>query len=322
MSDADRLRVVVLDDYQGVAAALGEWSSIAGEVEVDSIREHIADPARLCARIGSARVVVAMRERTLLSDQVLADLSALELIVTTGPSNVMIDVAAANARGIDVCGTGGYLTPTSELTWALILALMRNVPAEDRSLREGGWQHTLGRELAGRTLGIIGLGRVGTLVAKVGLAFDMNVIAWSPNLNSDQAAAVGVRAVEREELFTEADVVTVHMVLSERSRGLVGGSDLARMKPTAILVNTSRGPIIDEKALVDVLERRAIGGAALDVFDREPLPKDHPLRGLENTVLTPHLGYVSDGLYDLFFREIVEDIAAWRRGELIRVVEP
>lgn len=322
MSDADPLHVTVLDDYQQVAAELGEWDRIGRRIELDAVAEHIADPDRLVDRLADAEVVVAMRERTPLPAEVVGRLAKLRLIVTTGPSNAVIDVAGAARHGVEVRGTGGYLTPTSELTWALILALLRHVPLEDRAIREGGWQVTVGTELAGRTLGVVGLGRLGTLVARVGRAFDMRVIAWSTNLDADHAASLGVKGVSREELFETADVVSVHLVLSERSRGLIGPDDLARMKPTAVLINTSRGPIVDETALVEALREGRIAGAGLDVFDREPLPSDHPLRTLPNTVLTPHIGYVSDGLYRLFYDEIVDDIAAWCRGESLRVVEP
>lgn len=314
-------RVVVLDDYQGLATDL-DWSSVAGGVEVESLREHVADLGLLAERLQGAEVVVAMRERTPLGAELLARLPDLRLIVTTGPSNAVIDVAAANERGIVVSGTGGYLTPTSEHTWALILGLQRHLPAEDAAVRAGGWQHTVGRELAGRTLGLVGLGRLGALVAEVGLAFRMDVVAWSQNLTDERAAEVGVRSVEKQELFATADVVSVHLVLSDRSRGLVGEAELRAMKHTAVLVNTSRGPIVDEEALVRALQERWIAGAGLDVFDVEPLPADHPLRTLPNTVLSPHVGYVTDGLYDLFFTEIVEDVAAFVAGEPIRVVQP
>lgn len=322
MAAPDRLRVVALDDYQSVAERLGPWADIPAEVDLVSIDHHIGDPAELAAAIGDADVVVAMRERTALTAEVFDATPNLKLVVTTGPYNTVIDIAAANERGIEVRGTGGYLSPTSEHTWALILALLRHVPAEDAAIRSGGWQHTLGTELAGRVLGLVGLGRLGSAVARVAHAFDMEVIAWSPNLDAPRAEPHGVRAVSREELFRTADVISIHMVLSERTHHLVGADDLALMKPTAVLVNTSRGPLVHEPALVDALQRRAIGGAALDVFEREPLPADHPLRTMENTVLTPHIGYVSDGLYDLFHREIVESIAAWCRGEDLRVIRP
>jgi phosphoglycerate dehydrogenase-like enzyme len=219
-----------------------------------------------------------------------------------------------------VCGTGGVASATVELTWALILAVARHVCAEDRRVRAGGWQHTLGFELAGRTLGVVGLGRLGSRVAAIGQAFEMSVIAWSQNLDASRAASLGVEAVSREELFARADVVTVHLRLSDRTRGLVGAGDLARMRSSAILVNTSRGPIVDERALLAALEAGTIAGAGLDVFEVEPLPVGHPLRLAPNTVLTPHIGYVSRGSYEVYYREAVEDIAAWLRGEPVRVL--
>jgi phosphoglycerate dehydrogenase-like enzyme len=315
------LRIAVLDDYQGIAADI-DWSSVTGGVEVEGLAQHVADHDELAARLEPFDVVVAMRERTAIDAGLLARLPNLRLIVTTGPSNAVIDVAAAQAQGVVVSGTGGYLTPTSEHTWALILALQRHVPAEDAAVRAGGWQHTLGRELAGRTLGLVGLGRLGALVAEVGKAFQMEVVAWSENLTDERAAEVDVRRVAKDELFATADVVSVHLVLSDRSRGLVGEPELRAMKPTAVLVNTSRGPIVDEAALVRALQEGWIAGAGLDVFDVEPLPADHPLRSLANTVLSPHVGYVTDGLYDLFFTEIVENVAAFAAGAPVRVVEP
>ncbi len=322
VTEMTTLRVAVLDDYQQVAASLGDWSQISPAVTLDPIADHIDGLDVLAERLRHAQVVVAMRERTPLTAELFDRLPDVKLIVTTGPSNAVIDVSAANDRGIEVRGTGGYLSPTSELTWALILALLRHIPAEDRSIRDGGWQHTMGTELAGKVLGIVGLGRLGTAVARVGRAFDMHTIAWSPNLDPDHAAAHDVRAVSKTDLFSSADVVSVHMVLSARSRGLVGVDELALMKPTAVLVNTSRGPIVDEDALIAALESRSIAGAALDVFDTEPLPAGHTLRRLDNTVLTPHIGYVTDGLYRQFFAEIVEDIVAWQRGEALRIVGP
>ncbi|MEZ5246006.1 MAG: D-2-hydroxyacid dehydrogenase family protein [Acidimicrobiales bacterium] len=322
MTETDHLRVVVLDDYQRVAEVMGAWATIPAEVEVITIDRHLAELDDLVAAVGDADVVVAMRERTPLTAAFFEAVPNLRLVVTTGPSNAVIDVGAANRHGVEVRGTGGYLSTTAEHTWALILALLRHIPASDRAVREGGWQHTLGTELAGRVLGVVGLGRLGTAVTRVAHAFDMDVIAWSPNLDPATAEGLGVRPVSRDELFATADVVTIHMVLSERSRGLVGAHEIGLMKPTAVLVNSSRGPLVDEDALVDALEAGRIAGAALDVFHTEPLPADHPLRRLDNTVLTPHTGYVSDGLYRLFYDEIVEDIAAWCRGEPLRVVVP
>jgi phosphoglycerate dehydrogenase-like enzyme len=261
-----------------------------------------------------------MRERTPLPSDVLARLPDLKLIVTTGMANAVIDTAAAAATGITVCGTSGNVTSTAELTWGLIFAVLRHIPVEDAAVRAGRWQQTIGTGLAGRTLGVVGLGHIGVLVAGVGRAFGMDVVAWSRNLSAERAGTVGVRAVGKAELFSTADVVSVHYVLSERSRGLIGKDDLGRMRPTAVLINTSRGPIVDEAALVEALELGRIAGAGLDTFDTEPLPADHPLRRLPATVITPHLGYVTDDCYRIFYDHIVEDIRAWLKGEPVRVI--
>jgi phosphoglycerate dehydrogenase-like enzyme len=261
-----------------------------------------------------------MRERTPIGADLLARLPRLRLLVTTGMANPSIDMAAAAARGVVVCGTGGLASPTAELTWSLILALLRHVPEEDARMRAGGWQATVGTELAGHTLGVIGLGRLGRRVAAVGLAFEMPVIAWSQNLVADDARALGVEPVTRDELLARADVVTIHLRLSDRTRGLVGAAELARMRPSAVLVNTSRGPIVDESALVAALRDGTIAGAALDVYDTEPLPPGHALRTAPNTVLTPHLGYVTTGTYERYYRDAVEDIAAFARGAPVRVL--
>jgi phosphoglycerate dehydrogenase-like enzyme len=267
--------------------------------------------------------LVAMRERTRFPAEVLARLPRLKLLVTTAPANAAIDIAAAKAHGIVVSGTGyPDVAATSELTWALILAVVRRLPAETQHLREGGWQSSVGTRLEGKTLGLVGLGRLGSRVARVGQAFGMETIAWSQNLTAEQAARHGVTAVSKHELFTRADVLSVHLVLSDRSRGLVGAAELAAMKPTSVLVNTSRGPIIDEDALVHVLQQGRIGGAGLDVFNVEPLPVDHPLRTLGNVVATPHIGYVTNGNYQVFYQEAVEDIAAFVAGKPIRIVQP
>ena len=315
-------RVVVLDDYQQVAHRFADWGSLGPDVEMEALPAHFDDLDELADRLASADVVVAMRERTPITAALLDRLPNLRLIVTTGPRNAVIDVAATAARGVTVCGTGGRVSPTSELTWGLILALLRHIPEEDAAVRAGNWQQTIGSELDGKTLGLLGLGNLGKLVARVAPAFGMETIAWSQHLTGERAAEVGVQRVERDELFARADVLSIHLVLSDRTRGLVGRAELAAMKPTAVLINTSRGPIVDEQALVDALRNGTIAGAGLDVFDREPLAPDDVLRTLPNTVLTPHIGYVTDRLYARFYREIVEDIAAWLAGEPIRVVQP
>jgi phosphoglycerate dehydrogenase-like enzyme len=314
------VRVAVLDDYQEVARHFGPWEALGEDVEVTVFHDHISNDGVLRDLLADYEVIVAMRERTPFTAKRLADLPNLELLVTTGMGNAAIDIDAARERGVTVCGTGGLPSPTAELTWGLILALTRNILEEDRRIREGGWQRTIGPELAGRTLGIVGLGRLGTRVARIADAFEMDVIAWSENLTPEAAEAAGAGAVERDELFATADIVTLHTRLSDRTRGLVGARELALMRPTAFLVNTSRGPIVDEKALLTALHRGAIAGAALDVYDKEPLPEDHPLRAAPRTLLTPHLGYVTEGTYEVFYRDAVEDVAAFLRGEPVRVL--
>jgi phosphoglycerate dehydrogenase-like enzyme len=314
------VRVAVLDDYQQVAERMADWAAALPGAAVTFFARHEPDQELLAARLADFDVVVAMRERTPFPRALLARLPRLRLLVTTGMRNAAIDVAAAAGLGVTVCGTAGSGTSTAELTWALILALLRHVPAEDAAVRAGGWQHTLGVDVSGRTLGVLGLGRIGGRVAAVGGAFGMDVIAWSQNLTAEAAAAAGARRVERDELFRQADVLTVHLVLSDRTRGLVGAAELGLMKPTARLVNTSRGPIVDEAALAAHLRAGRIAGAAIDVYGVEPLPPDDPLRSLPNTVLTPHLGYVTEDAYRVFYREAVEDIAGFLAGRPVRVL--
>jgi phosphoglycerate dehydrogenase-like enzyme len=278
----------------------------------------LRDTDELVAALAGAEVVVAMRERTRFDAERLARLPDLRLLVTTGMANAAIDLDAAAANGIVVCGTGGRPRHTVELTWALILALLRSVPAEDARVRAGGWQHTLGTELDGATLGLVGLGRLGSAMVPVARAFGMNVVAWSRNLETAHATGVGAEAVAKEELFGRADVVSVHYKLSPRSKGIVGAAELGAMKPTAYFVNTSRGPLVDTAALLRALHDGAIAGAALDVYDREPLPPDDPLRSAPRTVLTPHLGYVTRENYRVFFADVVADIEAWLDGAVER----
>ncbi|KQS56984.1 hydroxyacid dehydrogenase [Geodermatophilus sp. Leaf369] len=313
-------RIALLDDHQSAAARFADWSTLPVEAEVVAFADHVADPDALVARLRGFDVVVAMRERTAFPREVLERLTDLRLLVTTGAANAAIDLDAARDLGVAVTGTGAHGPATAEMTWALILAVARNVPVEDASMRAGGWQHTVGRDLAGATLGVIGLGNLGSAVARVGQAFGMNVVAWSQNLTDDRAAEVGVRRVERDELLRTADVVSIHLKLSDRTRGLLGAPELALMKPTAILVNTSRGPIVDEAALVAALRDGSIHGAGLDVYDTEPLPVDSPLRELRRAVLTPHLGYVTERTYEVFWRDAVADVAAWLSGAPVRVL--
>jgi phosphoglycerate dehydrogenase-like enzyme len=310
----------VLDDYQGVALDMADWAPVLDGVEVTVFRDHLDDEDALARRLADFEIVVLMRERTPVRRSLLERLPALKLLVTTGMRNASVDVAAAVERGVLVCGTGGVGGGTAELTWALILGLARHVTEESAGLRAGGpWQRTVGLDLAGASLGLLGLGRLGAGVARIGHAFGMRVSAWSENLTEERAAEVGVRrAASKAELLATSDVVSIHLVLSDRSRGLLGAADLALLRPTAYLVNTSRGPIVDESALVEALRAGRLAGAGLDVFDVEPLPADHPFRTLPNVLALPHLGYVTQAGYEIFYREIVEDIAAYLAGAPVR----
>jgi phosphoglycerate dehydrogenase-like enzyme len=314
----DRPRVVVLDDYQQIALESGPWDRLAGRCDVATLGEHVADTDALVAVLDGAAVVVAMRERTYFDADRLDRLPDLRLLVTTGMGNAAIDFDAAARNGVVVCGTRGRPRHTVELSWGLILAVLRSIPAEDARIRAGGWQHTVGTELDGTTLGLVGLGRIGSAMVPIARAFGMDVIAWSQNLDASRAAAAGAEAVPKDDLFRRADVVSVHYKLSERSRGTVGGAEIAAMRQSAYLVNTSRGPLVDSVALLEALRAGAIAGAALDVFDREPLAPDDPLRTAPRTVLTPHLGYVTGENYRLFFADVVDDIAAWLEGRIER----
>jgi phosphoglycerate dehydrogenase-like enzyme len=316
------VEIVVLDDYQGVALTSGPWERLGDRCAVRVLSEPIADTDALVAALAGAQIVVAMRERTPFDAQRLDRLPDLRLLVTTGMANAAIDLAAAARNGVVVCGTRGRARHTVELTWALILALRRSVPQEDARIRAGGWQHTLGAELDGATLGLVGLGRIGSAMVPVARAFGMDVLAWSQNLDGAQAADAGVTAVAKDELFRRADVVSVHYKLSPRSEGIVGAAELAAMRPSAYLVNTSRGPLVDTAALLAALHAGAIAGAALDVYDREPLAPDDPLRSAPRTVLTPHLGYVTRENYAVFFADVVDDIAAWLDGRIERPLTP
>ena len=308
--DSGRVQVAVLDDYQDVALQLADWSTVADRADITVFTDHVSDPDDLVARLTPFDIVFVMRERTPLPRSIIVRLPNLKMIASTGPFNASIDMAAAEERGIHVGTTGGTVASTVELTWALILAGARNLVTEAVSVRDGGWQTSVGRELSGRTLGVLGLGRIGARVARIGEAFGMQVIAWSQNLTPAAAAEAGATYVGKDELFSRSDVLTIHMKLSDRSTGLVGAAELAQLKPTALLVNTSRGPIVDEAALVAALGSTTLT-AALDVFDTEPLPPEHPLRTLANVVATPHIGYVADRPYRIFFRDAVAAIAEW-----------
>lgn len=312
-------RVVVLDDYQHVASSCADWSAIDGSVEF--VHDHVVGE-ELVDVLQGASVVVAMRERTPFDAALLDRLERLELLVTTGGANASIDVAAAVRNGVTVCGTSSLPSPAAEMTWALLLALVRRVPESDRDVREGRWQTTVGDDLAGRTLGLVGLGRLGQRVARVALAFDMQVLAWSQNLDPDAARALGVEPTGKDDLLTRADVVSLHLRLSDRTHGVIGARELGLMKPTAYLVNTSRGPLVDEAALVEALSSGTIAGAGLDVYDEEPLPSGHPLLTAPRTVLAPHLGYVTSGGYAVFYTDAVDDVVAWQAGAPVRVIDP
>jgi len=312
--------VALLDDFQDLGRQLGPWSRLADRTTVTAFTHSIAGEDDLARALEPFEVIVAMRERTAFPRSLVRRLPRLRLLVTTGMANAALDLPALEEHGVTVCGTGGTAAPTVELTWALLLAVSRHICEEDRSMRDGGWQHTIGPELAGRTLGLVGLGRIGRLVVPVARAFGLEVIAWSQNLTDADAQVVGVERVGKDALFARADFVTVHYKLGPRSVGLVGADELALMKPTAFLVNTSRGPIVDTAALVSALERGQIAGAGLDVYDEEPLPVDHPLRSAPRTVLSPHLGYVASGGYERWWREIVEDVEAFLDGTPIRVI--
>jgi phosphoglycerate dehydrogenase-like enzyme len=313
-----RMRIAILDDYQNVATRFADWDSLDADIVV--FTKPFTDADDVVRSLAGFDVLVAMRERTQFPAEVLEKLTDIRLLVSTGPANPAIDLSAAGRLGITVCRTGYVSDPTVEHTWALILAAARNLIVEADSMRTGGWQVTVGTGLRGKTLGILGLGRVGSLVARIGQAFGMTTIAWSQNLTPQKAAEHDVQAVTKEQLFAQSDVLSIHVLLSERTRGLVGAAQLESMKPTAILVNTSRGPVLDEDALVDGLREKRISTAAIDVYDVEPLPADHPLRTLPNALLTAHIAYVTDDLYRTFYRDSVEDIAAFQAGAPVRLM--
>jgi phosphoglycerate dehydrogenase-like enzyme len=304
-------KIAVLDDYQNVALESADWSVLSGLADITVFQDHLDDTDAVIKRLLPFDIICVMRERTPLPRNVIERLPNLKLIASTGPVNASIDVVAAADRGIVVSHTGYRSDPTIDLTWALILASARNIVVESNSLRSGGWQRTVGTELRGKTLGVLGLGRVGSEVARIGRAFGMDLIAWSQNMTPEAAQAAGAVLVSKDELFAQADILTIHLVLSGRTRSLVGAAELALMKPTARLINTSRGPIVDEQALIRALRNKQIAGAAIDVFDVEPLPASHPFRTLDNVLATPHIGYVSQGLYRTFYEDSVSNIRKW-----------
>ncbi|KAA8697396.1 D-isomer specific 2-hydroxyacid dehydrogenase family protein [Pseudomonas caricapapayae] len=315
-----QLKIAVLDDWQDVARDVVDWSTLVPVGEVSFLHEYPADTATMVQRLRGFDIICVMRERTLFDEALLSQLPALKLLVTGGMRNAAIDIAAAKRQGIVVCGTESYKNAAPELTWALIMGITRNLVAEANSLRAGNWQVGLGSDLHGKTLGVLGLGSIGKWIARYGQAFGMKVIAWSQNLTPEAAAESGVTYVSKQQLFEQADVLSVHLVLSERSRGLVDAEALGSMKPGAYLINSSRGPIIDQTALIETLQQRRIAGAALDVFDIEPLPADHPFRTLDNVLATPHIGYVTENNYRTFYGQMIEDIQAWHARSPIRVL--
>ncbi|NMX72954.1 D-2-hydroxyacid dehydrogenase family protein [Pseudomonas sp. WS 5532] len=312
------VQIAVIDDWQNVASGVVDWSALAAVGQVHFLHDYPADTATMVERLQGFDVICLMRERSTFDQALLQGLPKLKLLVTGGMRNAAIDIAAAKALGIQVCGTDSYKQAAPELTWALIMASTRNLLAEANSLRAGGWQVGLGGDLYGKTLGVLGLGSIGQKVAQFGQAFGMRVIAWSENLTPERAAEAGVSWVSKRELFEQADILSVHLVLSERSRGLVDTQALGWMKPSARLVNTSRGPIVDEQALIEALSAGRLAGAALDVYSEEPLPVDHPFRRLPNVLATPHVGYVSEQNYRQFYQQMIEDIQAWASGTPIR----
>jgi phosphoglycerate dehydrogenase-like enzyme len=314
------MRCAILDDYQNVALKMADWSKISDAVDITVFDQWIA-PADVPKALKGFEIVCAMRERTRFPRQMIEALPDLRLLITSGMRNQAIDVKAANERGIVVCGTAGSGNPTAGIAVGLMLELTRRIGYENMRLKSGAlWQTTIGVDLEGKTLGIVGLGKLGTRVARIGQAFGMNVLAWSPNLTPETCQAAGVSYASKEDLFRQSDFISIHVLLSDRSREMIGAADLARMKSTAYLINTARAPIVDQAALLSVLTERRIAGAGLDVFEIEPLPLDSPLRKLDNVVLTPHLGYVSVQAYEAYFRDMVENIRGFLDGKPIRVI--
>jgi len=317
-----RHRCAILDDYQNVALTAADWSKVAGDLDIKVFNQHLGGPDAVVKALQGFAIVCAMRERTGFPRAVIDELKDLKLLITTGLRNASIDVAAAKARGVVVCGTPAVGNPTSGIAIGHMLELTRRIGYENARMKAGvPWQSTIGVDLEGLTLGVLGLGKLGTRTANIAKAFGMKVIAWSQNLTPEKCKEAGVGHVSKEELFRQADFITIHVVLSQRTRGLVGAKELALMKPSAYIVNTSRGPIIDEAALLAALREKKIAGAGLDVFDVEPLPTDHPLRKLDNVVLTPHLGYVAMQNYRAYFSGVVDDIRAFLDGKPVRVLE-
>ena len=316
------IRLALLDDYQRVALQSADWDSISSECSVSVFHDHLTDERELADRLHDFDAVMALRERTPFPRSLLERLPDLRLIASAGMRNAAIDINAATELGIVVCGTEGSSRATMEITWGLILGLLRQIPLEHGATRAGEWQRTVGVGLDGKTLGIIGLGNIGGQTAEVARAFHMNIIAWSQNLTQERAEASGATLVDKDELLARSDIVTIHTRLSDRTRGLLGARELALMKQSSYLINTSRGPIVDEEALLSVLRSDSIAGAGLDVFDEEPLPSDHPLLSLDNVLLTPHLGYVTQETYVAFYGQTLENVRGFIDGNPQRVMNP
>jgi len=315
-------RCAILDDYQNVALTSADWSKVANDVDITVFDRHLGGPDNVVKALAPFDIVVAMRERTAFTRAVIEKLPNLKLLITTGMRNASIDTAAAKDKGVTVCGTPAIGSPTSGIAIGLMLELTRRIGYENARMHAGeAWQTTIGPDLEGLTLGSLGLGKLGTRTCKIAQAFGMKTIAWSQNLTAEKAAAAGVGYVSKEELFKQSDFITIHVVLSARSKGLVGAAEFALMKPTAYLINTSRGPIVDEAAMLTALREERIAGAGLDVFDVEPLPKDHLLRKMNNVVLTPHLGYVAEQNYRAYFAGVVDDIRGFLDRKPVRVME-
>jgi phosphoglycerate dehydrogenase-like enzyme len=314
MKNDKPVQVAILDDYQGVALQSADWSLLKGQANITVFRDHLSDSTTLVERLKPFDVLCVMRERTPLTRAILEQLPNLKLIASTAMRNASIDLAAAKDRGITVCHTGYTSHGAIELTWGLILAILRHIPAEFASVQRGEWQISVGGDLEGKTMGLVGLGNIGAKIAKIAHAFGMNILAWSQNLTREAAEKHGALLVSKEELFSASDIVTIHLVLSPRTKGIVGKTEIGLMKPTAYLVNTSRGPLVDENALIEALKKQSIAGAALDVYDIEPLPASHPFRSLDRLLVTPHIGFVTNETYKIFYRDTVTNIAAWLAG--------
>lgn len=319
------MKIAILDDYQHVALKMADWSGLEKRCQIDIIDKPLMVPDQAMRVLAPYDVICMLRERTAAPRELLANLPNLKLLAITGPKHRTLDMDAATEHGILVCHSSAHAGAhqgTPELAFALMFAAIRHIPQEDRAIREGQWQSSLGIQLFGRTLGLVGLGKIGRKVASVAQAFGMNVIAWSQNLTEESAAEAGVKRVEKDDLFRQSDIISLHLVLSERTLGVVGRHELSLMKPTAYIINTSRGPLIDEAALIDTLRHHRIAGAGLDVYWQEPIPHDHPLLTFDNTVLTPHLGYVVEESYRAFYGDLVEAVTAWLDGKPIRMSNP